>query len=828
MFRSLAISLLFLAGSLAAAAQTTRIRGRVTDASTDEPLPFVSVLLPGTTTGITTDDEGLYTIETRDTVSRVSASYMGYAPQTKPIRPHAFNTVDFALEPVDFGIEGIVVTPGDNPAHPILREIIRRKPQNDPERYERYACDTYTKMELDLANVKPFRSKRLQRNFGFVFDYADTSALTGRACLPVMISESKAGRYHSLHPAFDREIIRASRVSGVDDSFSVAQFTGQMHGDVNFYDNFIDIFNVRFASPLAESGLSFYNYFLVDSLSVDGRKTYLIRFHPKRTATPVLDGEIRVDSATYALRSVSARMPRGVNVNWIKHLSLENENRMVDSAVWFRSRDRVEAEFSITRSDSSKLVSFIGRREIVYSDVRIGGKIPPEVLKMASDVNLADEDVSCREESFWEKERPYALSPREREIYSMVDSVQRVPLYRNIYTLINTIVGGYYNTKYIGIGPYFKLLSFNRLEGLRPQIGGRTTAEMSRKVRLSGYVAYGTKDRKVKGGGSVEWMFNRRLTRKLTLSGSHDVMQLGAGEGPLSGGNLLSSVFSRGDQRLSMVDRGEILYEHEWRHGISNTFGAGYRRIGGNRYVPLYLADGRPVGSLRDGSVRIGTRLSKNENIYRQVFDKCYLGSRYPIFALDLTAGCASLPGFREPYLRVEGGLHYRPETPPLGYSEITLQGGHIAGTVPYPLLKLQEGNGTYFYNPYTFSCMIFYEFASDSWVALFFEHHFNGWILGRIPLLKKLRLREVFTFKGVWGTLSKRNDATRTGTSAPLLFPLGMGSVETPYLETGIGIENICRLFRVDCIWRLTHRESLPGQDVQNFAVNLSLHLSF
>ena len=241
--------------------------------------------------------------------------------------------------------------------------------------YDSYTCATYTKMQLDLTNIKPrFRSKRLQRNFGFVFDYIDTSALTGQAYLPAMISEATADYYHSRrNPAVSREIIRASRVSGVEDSFAIAQFTGQMHGNVNFYANYIDIFNVRFASPLSDSGLAFYDYFLVDSMQVEGRKTYKIRFHPKRLATPVLDGEVNIDSASYALQSASARMPKGVNVNWIKHLRLENDNRIVADSTWFRHRDRVSAEFSIATGDSSKLTSFIGTREVVYSDVRVGG-----------------------------------------------------------------------------------------------------------------------------------------------------------------------------------------------------------------------------------------------------------------------------------------------------------------------------------------------------------------------------------------------------------------------------------------------------------------------
>ena len=766
-YRLLASLLAALSVCTTLSAQSTRVRGRVTDAASGAPMQFVSVVFPGTTTGITTDEEGIYTLETRDTVGRVQASMVGYATQTKPLTRGGFNQVDFALEAVEFGIGSVVITPGENPAHPILKGVVRRKPQNNPDEYERYHCATYTKMELDLTNVKPrFRNKRLQRNFGFIFEYIDTSALTGQAYLPAMISETTADFYHSKrNPSLSREIIRANRVSGVEDSFAIAQFTGQMHGNVNFYANFIDIFNVRFASPLSDGGLFYYDYFLVDSMQVDGRKTYKIRFHPKRLTSPVLDGEVNIDSASYALQSASARMPKGVNVNWIKHLRLENENRIVRDSTWFRSRDRVSAEFSVTTADSSKLTSFIGTREVVYTDVRIGEPIPAEVIRMDNNVVIGDQGQESKDEAFWESVRPYRLSDKEKGIYSMVDSVQNVPLYRNIYTLINTVIVGYWNTKYIGIGPYYKLASFNKLEGFRMQPGFRTTTAVSRRIRLSGYAAYGTRDGMFKGGGSVELAFNRRLTRKLTVSGRHDVMQLGAGQNALTESNILSSLLSRGDSRLSMVNRGEAVYEHEWRHGISNFLGARIQKIYGNRYVPL---------------------------------------------------------------VRPEGGIHYKPELPPLGYSDITVQGGKIFGKVPYPLLKLHEGNGTYFYDPMAFSCMNFYEFASDTWVALFFEHHFNGILLGRIPLIKKLKWREVLVCKGVWGTLSKENDGSLAATQAPLLFPPGMTSVSDPYVEVGFGVENIFRLLRVDFIWRVTHRDPKPGQEIQNFAVNLGIKLKF
>ncbi|WP_288903842.1 DUF5686 family protein [uncultured Alistipes sp.] len=825
-------TLIFLAGLLWAAgasAQTTRVRGQVTDAADGKPLQFVSVVFPGTTTGITTDEQGIYALETRDTVSRVQASMVGYATRTLPLTPGTFNHVDFALEAVEFGIGQVVITPGENPAYPILDGVIRNKPLNDPDQYDTYSCRTYTKMELDLANIKPqFRSKRLQRNFGFVFDYVDTSALTGQAYLPAMISEATADLYRSSRPAFKREVIRASRISGVEDNFAMAQFTGGMHGDVNFYNNFIDIFNVRFASPLADGGRAFYNYFLVDSVVTEGRKVYKIRFHPKRLTTPVLDGEVNIDSATYALQSASARMPKGVNVNWVKHLMLDNENRPTAEGRWFRVRDRVAAEFSIATADSSKLTSFIGTREVAYSDVRIGQPLPDEILRMDNNVVVRDEQPEHNKEEFWAQIRPYELSEKEKGIYAMVDSVQHVPLYRNIYTFINTVIVGYWNTKYIGIGPYYKLASFNKLEGFRMQLGGRTTTNVSRTVRVGGYVAYGTRDEDVKGGGSVELAFNRHLTRKLTFTARHDVMQLGAGQNALTESNILSSILSRGDQRLSMVNRGEAVYEHEWCHGVSTFAGARMQRIFANRYVPMLRPDGTLVNSVSDAAVHVGIRLSKNETVYRMPFDKQHMGSVYPILTLGFSAGIPDVLRGSYEYYRLEGALRYRPELPPIGYSDITVQGGRIFGKVPYQLLKLHEGNGTYFYDPYAFSCMNFYEFASDTWVSWFWEHHFNGILLGRLPLIKKLKWREVLVCKGVWGTLSRENNGSLAGTEADLLFPVGMTSVSDPYVEAGFGVENIFKLFRVDCIWRITHRDPKPGQDIQNFAVNLSLRLKF
>lgn len=819
--------LLLLAGIVAG--QSTRVRGKITDAKTGEVLPLVNVVFKGTTIGVTSDFDGLYVIETREPVSELQVSFVGYEPQTVKIIPTAFNAVDFQLVPITFDLEEVKVRPGENPAHAILRNVSDNKKRNNPDEIALYNCTTYTKMELDLTNINPwFKNKKLQKNFGFIFEHMDTSVITGKSFLPVMISEATADYYHRKNPSFSREIVKASRISGIEEDYTLAQFTGHLHGNVNLYDNYIDVFDVKFASPLSDHGLLYYKYFLVDSMQVNGRKTYKIRFHPKGMSTPVLDGEVNIDSASWALQSANVKMMKGLNVNWIRHLVIETKSRLINDSVWFPKQDKIFADFSIVMSDSAKVVSFLGHRQVDYTHVRLSEPIPAEVLKLDNNVVIS-RDVLKNDESYWDSIRPFALSDKEKQIYGMVDSIKNVPLYHNIYTLLSTVLGGYYDTKYVGIGPYYKMFSFNKLEGARFQLGLRTTTDFSRKIRLSGYGAYGTKDNHFKGGGGIEYMVNELPTSKLKLAYKHDAVQLGAGVNAFTEGNILSSVFSRGNNdRLSLVNQGDISYEHEWRQGISNTFAAQMRTIFSSPYVPFVRPDGQVVNSIQTFSLQLKTRLSRDEIVVRKTFDKFSLGSDYPIVGIDLSMGVKGMFKNDYEYYRVVGTVLYDLGIPPIGTSKFIINGGKVFGKVPYPLLKLHEGNATYFYDTYAFSCMNYYEFASDLWVSLIYEHHFKGFFLGKIPLMKRLKWREVFIFKALIGTLEDRNNGSLADTKAILLFPEGMSSVSKPYFEAGIGIENICRILRVDAIWRLSHRHSVPGQNVQNFAINFSINLNF
>ena len=507
-------------------AQSTRVKGRVTDISTGEGIPFAGIYFMGSTVGTSSDMDGYYSLETREDVSdTLCATILGYDSGQATVRKGAYQEVDFALSLTENDLTASVVKPDDRRVRRILDSLDARRPLNNPEKRKAWQCDIYNKMEIDLTNAdEQIRSRLLRKNFGFVFDYMDTSVVSGRPFLPIMISETVSKRYHSEDPQVDREVIEASQISGLENDNMVSQFTGSMHLKVNFYNNFINAFNVEIPSPASAAGSTFYNYYLIDSLQIDGRKTYKLRFHPRKfISTPVFDGEMNVDAGDYGIQQMKVKLLKTSNVNWIRDLEIEVENARTGDSTWFYKRDDLYVDFSVTKNDSSKVMSFLGKRQTSYSNPQFSVPLRREILKGAESVTVA-EGAGDRGGDYWQNARPYALSQKEMDIYNMVDSIKNVPLYRDLYSIIETLILGYYGHGKLSYGPVYKFISFNNLEGTRLQFGVRTTAEMSKKFRLTAYAAYGTKDREFKGGGTLEYMFRRTPTRKLTVTGKRDMI----------------------------------------------------------------------------------------------------------------------------------------------------------------------------------------------------------------------------------------------------------------------------------------------------------------
>lgn len=813
-------------------AQSTKIRGRIIDSKTKQPLPFVNIAFKGTTIGTTSDFDGVYFLETRTPSDSLHISFVGYKEQVFKIQKANFQTLNVELESEAFNLQEITVIPGENPAHILLRKIIAKKEKNNPARFDSYEYESYTKMEMDLNNIKDdFREKKIMKQFQFVFDYVDTSVITGKPYLPVFITESLSDYHFQKKPRVEREVIKASQMSGINDNASLAQFTGQLHQNVNVYDNYIDLFNMGFVSPIADGGLRYYKYYLTDSAYRDGNWCYHMSFKPKRKQEPTFVGDFWVADTTFAIQNMQMRIAKDVNLNWVKDLVSNNEFQKLNDTTWFLKKQNLFVDFMLSEKDSTKQMGFFGRKTISYRDVKINLPIKKEIIKLDNNV-IVEETALTQSKEFWDNARPFKLSERESGIYSMVDSIQNVPLYRNIIDVIQTFVTGYYVNGKFEYGPYYKLYSFNEIEGNRFMFGGRTSNDFSTKIMLNGHLAYGDKDNKFKYGLGFLYMINKLPRETFGVQYKHDIQQLGKSPNAFTEGNILSSLLKRNpNNKLTMVSQLEAHYEKEWFQGFSNTLKFRYRDISPTKFVPFGTTldnGGTPISGITSTELELRTRFTQNEKMVMGEFERVHLGGPFPIFNLYLTMGMKDALGADNEYYKVDLSVEHTVEIPPLGNFYYLLSAGKLFGKVPYPLLHLHEGNETYAFDPYAFNMMNYYEFTSDQYVSLFVEHHFNGLILNRIPLFRKLKWRTVVSGKGLIGSLSDKNNGALANSDAKMLFPQGLSDVSEPYFEASVGIENIFKFIRIDAMWRLNHLEDNPYQDFEDFGIRAMFQFTF
>lgn len=729
----------------------------------------------------------------------------------------------FGQEPTDTPpldtLDAAFIRADDHYIRSFLNKLSDSLAANDPDNAPDWRSRLYSKIELDVTSMEDIiTSNALKKNLGFLMEYADSSVLPGKVAVPAMFSENLSEVYHSQKPSFNREFMRASRISGMKDDNLARQFTGSYLLKANFFKPTLELLTLNVPNPADKGAQYLYNYYLVDSLQVDGRKTYVLHFHPKKLVTsPTLDGEMRIDALDFGIRSVHVKLSKNANVNWLRHLEIDIENRRLANGQWFFDVERTLVDFSVTTSETSRLLSLLFRREMRYSLPVFEPINDPRAMQMENPVVMRD--VQHGDEDFWRLMRPLPLEEREKNIYAMVDRIQSSSFYKWTYTFLDTVISGYYEIEPLRfeIGRWERFFSENEMEGYRFQFGGRTLYTFSEKVRLNGYAAYGTKDHSWKGQGQVEWMMRRDQTRKLTLTYRQDYERLGSGSGVFSAPNMFSSfLVSAGSNRQTLVRTGDVLYQHECAPGINAEVQWTSQRMWSNPDVPIYSVDGqhRVLESLGVNQLHVATRFSIDESVSRNYFKKTYLYTRYPVIAIGLTGGFEGITRNDFSFLRADSYIQWRTPNTVIGTGRLFIDGGIIWGSVPHTLLKQHKGNPTYVLDKTAFSCMNAYEFASDRWLEGYYVHNFDGFFLGKLPLIKELDLREVALVRFAWGDLTQENKLNTLQET---------GVLTSPYVEAGVGISNILRLLRVDFCWRLTHRRA-----DRNFAINFGFDIEF
>ncbi|MDT8393816.1 MAG: DUF5686 family protein [Bacteroidales bacterium] len=803
-----------------ASAQITKIMGTVINSKTDEPIPFVNVYFEGANIGATSNFEGDYIIETYTPGDSLTASFVGYHSVTKKVTPKIFQQINFSLDPSEVLLEEVVILPGENPAEVILRKVIENKEINNRKEFDAYEYEVYTKIQFDANNIRErLQERRLVKPFKFIFNYMDTSTLNGKAYLPVFLSETMSEIYYRKDPKEKLEVIKASKLSGVENE-SLTQFLGDLNASVNIYDNYITLFQKNFVSPVANFGLSFYRYYLVDSMFIDNQWCYHLMFKPRRKQELTFSGTFWVHDTSFAIKRVDMQLAGDMSLNFVGAGMIRQEYSLIDGQYWMLTRDYLMGDFNITKK--AKTIGVYGHRTTSLKNFVFNRPRIDEFYKSAVSV-VVEDSAMYKADAYWVKTRHDSLSTRERGIYEMIDSIKGVPLFDTYMDLGYMLVNGYYIWGNFELGPYYKLLSFNAIEGARFRIGGQTSNDFSTKLMLTGHVAYGTADYRFKYGLGFQYMFNTNPRRTISGSYLYDMVQLGQSQDAFSQENFFAVFFRRNPaNKLSMLERYKISYEHEWINGFSNTFGFSHRKlfpVGDSRFIVFPEPDIFEIeDNIISAEASIRFRWAFKERYILGNFTRITVGTKYPIFELEYGYGMPGLFLSEYEYHRMQFQVKQWFNVFSLGWSKYILESGKIWGTLPYPLLKLHPANETFLFDEYAYNLMNYYEFINDEYVSLYYTHHFDGFFFNRIPLMRKLKWRTVVHGRALLGSLSAKNKAYS-------LFPGRLVNHTSPYYEAGVGIENIFKFIRVDAIWKLSYRNT---NNSRNFGVFISASLSF
>lgn len=813
--------------------QTKVLRGSVKDVHSEEPIPFASMKFKGSSAGRLTDSAGNFIFRfsewPRDTIE---ITYVGYQ-DFMLILDSAFYSklvgdvadIKVFLERGKFANEVVVKRKIDRGLL-MWKRIVRKKPINDRYRFNNFSYELYNKLEVDVKNLKKDKWAKLPviKQFNFVLNNIDTTE-EGAPFLPVYLTEALSDYYYQINPKRRREVFKATKTMGVSNE-SALQFIGGMESNINFYSNFIPVFDKQFVSPISDNGDNFYRYRVLDSQFVNNRRLIHMSFTPKRKGENTFEGDCWVHDTTWAVQKMNLRLSKEANINWVDKLSLIQEYTMINDSTWFLSRDKFVVDLSLT---GEKTLSLIGKKSTTYRNIVVNDS---SVIRELSKNQLIEETIipdSAKKttDQYWVQARHEALNKNETAIYKTIDTLLNLPAFKRTTRMLDFLATGYLNIGNYQIGPWQNWVTANIQEGLRLRFDLGTNKYFNRKFIFHGYLAYGFGDKKFKGRADAMWLINKNPRNTLFASYTKDFDRSQSYYDEISQDNIFALAIRKNAVPIKflMVEEEKLEYFHEWHNGFSVTLTGTRKQFDPVRNLPskdIYKGtEGTPLNTF-ETSVKF--RFAYLEKFLESTFYRASIGSPYPIPELKITKGFSGVLNSSYNYTKVSAGISDYIKTPPLGSIYYNVFAGKTFGTLPFVLLDVAPGNEIYYYNKYAFNLMNRFEYLHDKYAGVNFEHNIGNGLFSYISLTRKLKFRQFWNAKFLWGGLSDANRAFNMPTNSDYKFESLDGKT---YMELGTGVDNIFKVFRLDLVWRVLPRP-LPPAQVKRFGVFFSFRLAF
>ncbi|OYX83645.1 MAG: hypothetical protein B7Y83_10785, partial [Flavobacteriales bacterium 32-34-25] len=562
----------------------TKVSGIVVDKS-NQPVPFANIVLKGSNLGVMSNEDGRFYIESPTTFNTLIVTSVGFSDREITLDKGVNYNFKVQLNPVE-ELKEVVIYAGktskkNNPALDILRKIWERKRKNGLYMFDQYQMEKYEKVEFDMNTIdSAFMKSKIFKGMEFVFKHVDTSRVTGKTYLPIFINESLSDVYGNNKINKVKEKLKANKNSGFSDNQQILSFVKDLYSNYDIYNNHLTFFDKSFTSPLSKTGIDVYNYVLTDSAFIDKKWCYNILFYPRRKNELTFKGDFWVNDTTFAIKKINMAVTKSANINWVKDIYIEQEFEVENDSVFLLTRDHMMSDFALNKKEESKGV--YGKRTTLYQNHKFNIEKPIAFYK--EEVNYIDNEVYNKTDRYWDENRFENLNKDEKGVYKMLDTLQTVRKFKQLYNLVSILGSGYVQFGHFDYGPIFSTFGYNQVEGVRIRTGGRTYFGPNDPWRLQGYTAYGFDDNKFKYGLSGKWMVDKK--NRIIISGGNrrDVEQIGASltttNDVLGRSFASSSLVSTGNNgKLTNINLSNLAVEMEPIKNLTLQAGFSYRTL---------------------------------------------------------------------------------------------------------------------------------------------------------------------------------------------------------------------------------------------------------
>jgi hypothetical protein len=802
----------------------TKIKGQVIDFDTKVPIAFASVTYNNTK--FNTDWEGKFLVEVNDFKLPIKVNFKGYYEKTTYPQPKTFNITIKLVNDLNEKKAEIYT---ENNVNNIVKKVIENRKIKDPEKglssfqYKNYEYLQVTANPDSIASkIDTIYKKRFLRKPLMKLD--STNYKFKKFSEKQHLYQTEKINLIQHNQFQNKETVLASRMAGFKQP--VYEYLGLKLISYSVYENPFEILEIPVQNPISNFGRKLYNYKLIDTVTIDGRKAYRIYFEPKKLNTNRLRGLLYIDTINYAICKAYFRIYGIVNINATYTFDYRK-----DIDIWFPKNRK----FKVSKGNNHEDIKLLGGRikfssdldltesknatdqayvliESTPFDVEINK--PVSISKPRVKIDVPKSSLS-QEEDYWNIFKNDSLDKRKLRTYTSIDSLSLSEKIEHKLFLGRKIINGYFPVSIFDID-LRSIIKYNNFEGFRLGLGAVTNSKLSEKYKVAFYGAYGLKDEAFKFGITPSYLLETKSETWISASYTDDISE------------IAQTNFVTDTRRFKIYDPRPINISTFYNNKMSSVFveskflpkTSSYFGISHNQIQPLFdytfINNDKLYSNYTITAVQLAFQWNPFSNYMQTPMGKIEYEKKHPKFSLQLTQALPNVLDNDFTFSKIDFKTYY--ELPYLSgqKSSILLQTGIAFGDVPLTHLYSIVPNNLNrdailqritIAGKNSFETMFFNEFFSDKYASLQLKHTFN-----KVRLGYKINPEFTVVTRMAIGSNNKNNQH----------LGIGYKTLEDGFFESGVECNKIFKGFGLVAFYRYG-----PNQ-LANFDDNIAIKISY